>query len=127
MKKLTYLLITFFVVTCTFISVSYSGEINLLIHDFECIEDGKLVVHYGLVNTFDFEYQNVTVGFKIVEEGKTIACSETKVIVPKGADGSEINEIIIDVPCSGKSYSLKSAVFYYTKRYIIDEWFSDCN
>jgi len=46
------------------------------------------------VSTFDFEYSNVTLGFKIVEDGKPVACSEIKVIVPKGADGSEINEII---------------------------------
>lgn len=127
MKKISFLITSILILSGTFLSTAYSGEIELLTRDFECSEDGKIFVHYSLKSTYDFEYPNVTLGFKILENGKTVICNEKKVVVPESADGLEVNEIIIDVPCSGKSYSLKSAVFYNIKRYKIDEWFSDCN
>lgn len=127
MKKISFLITSILILSGLFLSEAYSGEIELLTKDFECSEDGKIVLHYSLKSTYDFEYPNVTLGFKILEDGKTVICNEKIVIVPESADGSEVDEIIIDVPCSGKSYSLKSAVFYNIKRYKIDEWFSDCN
>jgi hypothetical protein len=126
MTKMTFFLIFMFICLCPFHSIAISGEIKLVIKDFECLEDGKMKVHYGLVSDYDFDYPNVTLGFKVTDGKKTVACSEIKATVPKDSDGSKIEEIIIDSPCSGKSYDLKSAVFYYVKRYRIDEWFSDC-
>lgn len=126
MKKIIPILITIYLLAGPCLSIANSGEIQLKVKDFECVEDGKIVVHYGIISTFDFEYSNVTLGFKLVEEGKTVACKKLKVTVPEEADGSDINEVIINEPCAGRSYSLKSAVFYYIKQYKIDEWFSDC-
>jgi hypothetical protein len=105
---------------------AYSGDIQLQVKDFECVDDGKIVVHYTLVNTFGFDYNNVSLCFKLVEDEKAVACKELKVVVPVDADGSKIDEFTIQLPCSNKDFSLKSAVFYYTKRYRIDEWFSEC-
>jgi hypothetical protein len=126
MKKITFFIIAILILSCQFVSKAYSGEIELLTSDIECSEDDKIVVHYSLKSTYDFEYPNVTLGFKVVEDGKTIACKEIKVVVPKDADGSEMKELVIDTTCDGKQLTLQSAVFYRIKRYKIDEWFADC-
>ena len=127
MKKIMFLLNAILILSGLFLSKAYSGEIEIFTSDIVCSEDDKIVVHYSLKSTYDFEYPNVTLGFKVVEDGKTIACKEIKVVVPENADGSEIKELVIDVPCDGKKLTLQSAVFYRIKRYKIDEWFADCN
>jgi|WetSurMetagenome_2_1015567.scaffolds.fasta_scaffold140766_3 hypothetical protein len=126
MKKLSVLLFVIPFLIGPFLSSAHSGDLQLQVKDFECIEDNKLVVHYTIVNTFGFDYKNVSLGFKLVEDDKTITCKELKVDVPKEADGSQINDLVLNVPCSNKSFSIKSAIFYYVKRYKIEEWFSDC-
>lgn len=126
MKKFSVLLIAIFFLIGPFRSHAHSGDLQLQVKDFECVEDGKLVVHYSIVNTFGFDYNNVSLCFKLVEDEKPITCKELKVTVPKDADGSQVNELVLNVPCSNKSYSIKSAIFFYTKRYKIEEWFSDC-
>jgi len=126
MKKIMFLLTAILVLSVLFISKAHPGEIEIITSDIVCSEDDKIVVHYSLKSTYDFEYPNVTLGFKVVEYGKTVACKEIKVVVPKDADGIEINEVIIDIPCDGKDFTLQAAAFYHMKRYKIDEWFGDC-
>jgi hypothetical protein len=109
-----------------FLSSAYSGDIQLQIKDFECVEDGKITVHYTINNTFGFDYNNVSLCFKLVEDEKPVVCKEMKITIPKGADGSEVKELILNASCLNRNLSLKSAVFYMAKRYRIDEWFSDC-
>jgi hypothetical protein len=126
MKKISLLIIAVPLIIGLFLSNAYSGDIQLQVKDFECVEDGKIAIHYSLNNTFGFDYNNVSLCFKLVEDDKPVACKEIKITIPKGADGSEVKEIILNAPCSNRSLSLKSAVFYKAKRYQIDEWFSDC-
>jgi hypothetical protein len=127
MKKIALLFIVIFILTGPFLSIAYSLNLELQVKDFEC-EDGKIVVHYGLVNTYGHDFNNVTLGFKVMEDEKSIACKQLNVVVPKDADGLEINEVVINTTCSDKKYSLKSSIFIYgIKRYKIEEWFSDCN
>lgn len=127
MKKTAILLIALSILSGPFLSTAYSGEIQLLLKDFECTEEGNIVIHYGLISTYNFEYNNVTLGFKVMDGEKPVACRRIKTSVKEGADGSEIHELIIDVPCTGKNLNLESAAFYYIKKYKIDEWFSDCD
>jgi len=127
MKKILFLIVATSLFICQSISDANSGEIKLVVKNLQCSEDNKIIVEYGLINTFGFEYPNVTLGFKLMEEGKSIACNQIKVAVPKDSDGTEIKELVITVPCSGKDLSIQSAAFYYIKKYKIDEWFSDCN
>jgi len=127
MKKITFVLITILIMLGVSFYNAFPGEIEMLTKDFECSEEDKIVVHYALKSTYDYEYPNVTLGFKIVEDGKTVACNQMKVTVPGGSQGTEMHELSFDVPCAGKNLTLKTAVFYYTKKYKIDEWFIDCN
>jgi hypothetical protein len=126
MKKLSILFMMIPFLIGPLLSNAHSGDLQLQVKDFECIEDNKLVVHYSIVNTFGFDYKNVSLGFKLVEDDKPITCKEVKVTVSKDADGSQVDELVLNVPCSNKSFSIKSAIFYYVKRYKIDEWFLDC-
>lgn len=126
MKKTAILLIALSILSGPFLSTSYSGEIQLQVKDFECTEEGKIAIHYGLISTYNFKYNNVTIGFKVMDGEKLVTCKRIKTTVPEGADGSETNELIIDVPCADKNLTLESAAFYYMKKYKIDEWFSDC-
>jgi hypothetical protein len=126
MKKIAFLLFTFGILIFPLLKFAHSGDIELQVKDFECVEDDKIIVHYSFVSSYDFEYPNVTIGFKLMENNKPIVCKQLKVTVPKNADGSELNEFVINAPCSGKKYNLDSAIFYYVKNYKIEEWFSDC-
>jgi hypothetical protein len=126
MKKIAIVFMVI-IMSCFFIFKAYPSEIQIFTSSIDCTEDDKIVVHYSLKSTYDFEYPNVTLGFKVLEEGKTVACKEVKMSVPKESDGSEINEVVIDMPCEGKKFTVQSAVFYNIKRYKIDEWFADCN
>jgi len=127
MKKTAILLVALSLLPCLFLSTAYAGEIKLQLKDFECTEEGKIVIHYGIITTYNFDYNNVTLGFKVMDGNEPVTCRRIKTTVPKGADGSEINELIIDVPCTGKNFNLESGAFYYTKQYIIDEWFTGCD
>lgn len=126
MKKTAILLTALSILSGTFLSAASAEEIKLQIKDFKCTEEGKMVIHYGIINTYNFEYNNVTLGFKVMDGDKTVLCRRIKTTVPKEADGSETNELIIDVSCTDKHFNLESAAFYYIKQYKIDEWFTGC-
>jgi len=126
MNKFIFLFIASLFALGLFISPSFGGELELTVKDLKCMEDGKLVLHYSLISTYDFDYPNATLCFKILEDDKPLVCKELKVVVPKGSDGSEINELVLNLPCTDKDYNLKSMIFYNVKRYKIEEWFSDC-
>lgn len=127
MKKTAILFNALFILLIPFIYSAYAGEIKLQLKDFECTEEGKIVIHYGIISTYDFKYNNVTLGFKLMDGDKPVTCRKIRTTVPKEADGSETYELIIDVPCSNKNYNLESAALYYMKQYKIDEWFSGCD
>ena len=111
------------------LSPIYAADFKLLIHDFTC-EVEEVVINYSVVNYINFDRPNVSIVFKIIKDEKPIACRELIFTIPKGADGSDINELIIDAQCEEKSVSLKSSIFHdktnYSKRDRIDQFFSGC-
>jgi len=117
----------------SFLVPIYASDFKLIIHDFTC-EEEEVVIHYSIINYINFDRPNVSVVFKIMKEEKPIACKELVVTIPKIDDGSEIEELIIDVPCEEKSVSIQSSIFHdetnyktnYSKRYRIDQFFSGC-
>jgi len=101
-------------------------NIELNVREFKCLEDGSIVIRFSLINTRDFDHPNVSLCFIITREGKPIACRELRVVVEKGADGSQIYETVIKAPCGQGSYGLRSTVIHNAKRYQIEEWFVGC-
>jgi hypothetical protein len=128
MKKIVFLLAMITILTGPFLSVAHSGDVKLQIKNIQCVENGKIVVSYGLINTYGFEYPNVTLGFKVTDQGTPLGCKRLHQSIPKDADGSTINELVIEAPCSSKVPGFEYVVFTggvsATK---VDEWFSGCN
>jgi hypothetical protein len=128
MNKIISLFLWIVIIAGPFGSVAFSQNLELVIKDLKCSDDGKIAVHYSLINPDDFDHLNVTLGFKINKDGKPIACKELQTIIPKGSDDSDVKELIIDAPCSDDiELTVDAQLFISVKRYLIEEWFSDCN
>ena len=126
MKRTLFVLLLYPFISFFILSPAYAKSLKLLINEFGCVDEDKIRIKYSVINEQDFDRPNVMILFKILLDGKPAACEEVKVTVPKRADRSEEKEIIINVPCTGKSPSLKSGIFHNVKRYSIDKWLSDC-
>lgn len=127
MKKLNLFISSFLVITSLLLtSPTQARDVEMIVKDHECLQDGKVRVRYGLVNNRDFDVNNVSLAFKILIDNKPVACKELKVTIPKGSDGSVIQEIFIEAPCKPGAFKLGYAAFHLMKRYKIDNWFSGC-
>ena len=106
--------------------VSEASNIELNVREFNCLQNGNAIIRFSLINTRNFDYPNVSLCFIILKEGNPIACRELRVVVEKGADGSQVYETVIKAPCGLVSYGLKATVFHNARRYQIEEWFAGC-
>lgn len=114
-------------------STARARSVELIVHGLECPEgqDGqKVLIRYSVVNNRNFDQPNVSICFKIVIDEKPVACKELKVTVPKGADGSQIYETVLEAPCGKESYKerydLRATVNHNVPQYRIEEWFAGC-
>ena len=126
MKKLCLLMILYLIITDLLLISAQAKDVEMKVKDYECLENGSVRIHYGLVNNRNFDIPNVTLAFKIIVDDKPVACKEIKVTVPKGSDGSDIQEIIIEASCKPRSFKLAYAAFHLIRQYKIDNWFSGC-
>ena len=126
MKKLIILFfVVIFIVGLSF-TTSHADDLKLVIKKAECVSEEEVAISYGVINTRNYYRHNISVCFKIMADGKPAGCKEIITAIPGESDESELNEIIINAPCKGKPSNLSSTIFYNTKRYRIDEWFSGC-
>lgn len=126
MKRVYLIIILFLISTNLVLASAYGKDVEMKLNEYKCLEDGSVRVLYSLINNRDFDINNVVLGFKIIVAEKPVACKEIKVNVPKGANGSDIQEIFIEGYCKPGTFKLGYAAFHLIKRYKIDEWFSDC-
>ncbi len=126
MKKIILIINTVIFSCCFLFTLSYAKDLELVVKGSECQEDNKILIKYNVINYKDFDRNNTTIIFKIMEDKKPIACKELKATIPKGEDGSVIYETTIETPCKDKTYKLESTIFKYVKRYRIDEFLSGC-
>ena len=128
MKKITFQVAAIFMLTGLFLSNAYSGDVSLEVKDFKYNRNGQVVVHYSLVNTYGFDYPNMTLGFKVTQNGKPFGCQRIKQSIPKDADGSEIIELVIDASTDGKQFNLQYVAFTGgVDFHKVDAWFAGCN
>ncbi|MFC1863209.1 hypothetical protein ACFL1Z_04565 [Thermodesulfobacteriota bacterium] len=129
MKKYILFFIAVIYISISFLSFTYASDFKLIINDFKCEYD-EVVIHYSIINYISYDRQNVSVVFRIKKDDIPIACDEQIVTIPKNADGSEINEVIIDVQCEEGSISLESDIFHdeinSNKQERIARFFSGC-
>jgi hypothetical protein len=101
----------------------------LIVKDFQCEYD-EVVIHYSVINYTSYDRKNVSVVFKINKDDSPIACEEQIVTIPKNAEGSEINEVIINMECDKGSISLVADIFHdeinSPKQDRIKKFFSEC-
>ena len=125
MNKYRYVLIPL-LLGCLFGSTAYGGNPEVLIKESQCTKEGVLV-KYGLVCNAKYDRPNITVVFKILDGGKTIGCSKINTTIPAGADGSDIEEIVINAPCEGKKTGITYRIYLGgTAQYRIENFESDC-
>lgn len=126
MKKILILLSAVLWFYCMLPNPAGARNIELNVREFKCLEDGKIIIFFSVINTRDFDHPNVSLCFKISRDGNPITCRELRVVIPKRADGSRIYKTFVDVACGQGSYGLSSTVFHNAKRYQIEEWFRGC-
>lgn len=105
---------------------SYANDFDLVINDVNRISEEEVVIKYGVISRKNFDFPNVSIAFKILVNDKPIGCKEIRSTIPKNSDGSGIQETTISTSSGDKEFKLSSRIFYSTKRYRIEEWFSDC-
>jgi hypothetical protein len=124
-RSVLFLFISFFISILS-LSPSYAEDIELVVKSAECIDDNKIIIKYSVINYRDFDRNNVSVAFKIMEDGKPIACKEVIMTIPKNSDGTEIHEAIIETTCKERVFGLQATIFHNVKRYKIETWFEGC-
>lgn len=124
------LIILFFLFSICFISLANisanENHLELAVKKIERISKEELMIQYGVINRRNFDCFNVSIAFKILEGDVPVSCKEIKETIPKGADGTDLNEVKIKVPADAKDLNIESAIFFSTKRYRIENWFSGC-
>jgi hypothetical protein len=126
MLKIKIIITGCFLFFCLFQVSSYASDLELVISDVQRINEKEVVIKYGVISRKDFDLSNVSIAFKILVNDKPIGCKEVRSIIPEGSDGTDIQEATISTSSGDEAFKLESRIFYSTKRYRIEEWFSDC-
>ena len=115
----------FFIILLSLTTVA-ANDIELVVKKVEKVSDDEFSVQYYVINRKNFDRYNVTIGFKIFDDGVPVGCKRIKTTIPKDSDESDIKEAKIKISGEGKNLDFKANIFYLTKQYRVDEWFSDC-
>ena len=102
-----------------------AGEMDVDIKAFVCSE-GIYFIRFGVINRYTYD-TNPTIAFKIIKDGRPIACERITLRVPPGADGSRKHELFIETICSaGERVTLESRIFKRDRRNEVGPWLGDC-
>jgi hypothetical protein len=126
MFRIKLIITACFLFVCLFQVPSHASDFELVINDVKRISEKEVVIKYGVKSTKDFDFPNVSIGFKILVDDKPIGCKEVRATIPKGSDGTDIQETTVSTSSGEEAFKLSSRIFYSTKRYRVEEWFSDC-
>ena len=113
-----------FLAPLLFLPCARAQDLELVLGDFYCLE-GKYIVKFGVVNSYTFQ-REPTIGLKIIDGDKVVACEEITLSVPPGSDGTVIHEVTFSGPCSGGEFTLESRIVDQTVRNRIGPWLSGC-
>jgi hypothetical protein len=126
MFRIKLIITVCFLIVCLFQVPSHAVDFELVIKDVKRINEKEVVIKYGVISKKTFDFPNVSVGFKILIDDKPIGCKEVRSTIPKNSDGTDIQETTVSTSSGEEAFKLESRIFYSTKRYRVEEWFSDC-
>jgi hypothetical protein len=95
------------------------------IKTFVCSE-GIYFIRYGVINRYTYD-TNPTIAFKIIKDGRPIACKRITLRIPSGSDGSRKHDLFIETLCSEEErVTLESRIFKRDRRNEVGPWLGDC-
>jgi hypothetical protein len=86
MKKTAILIVALSLLPCLFLSTAYAGEIKLQLKD-SSAPRRKDCYSLRIITTYNFDYNNVNPGFKLMDGNEPVTCRRIKTTVPKGLMG----------------------------------------
>jgi len=102
-----------------------ASEIDLDIKAFVCSE-GIYFIRFNVINRYTYD-TNPTIAFKIIKDGRPIACKTITVRVPSGSEGSRTYELFIETICSEEERTtLESRIFKRDRLNEVGPWLGDC-
>ncbi len=108
-----------------FCSAPEAGEMDVDIKAFVCSE-GVYFIRFGVINRYTYD-PNPTIAFKIIKDGRPIACEKIILHVPPGSDGSREHELYIEKACfEEEGVTLESRIFTRDRRNKVGPWLGDC-
>ncbi|MGD9162780.1 MAG: hypothetical protein PVG39_30520 [Desulfobacteraceae bacterium] len=126
MKRINVIIFAVFFLFLSSLTTANARDIELVTKNVKKNNSGEITIQFGVISNKNFDLLNVSICFKVLKEDVPVGCKEIKITVPKGSDGTDIKEAKIIVPENEKDLKLISTIFYSTRRYKIEEWFSDC-
>lgn len=98
--------------------------LSLEVKEFVC-DEGHYRAQCGAMNDYTYD-SHATIAFKILQEGKVVACKTVEKDIPGGADGAEPMEVVFDTPCQPGDVQLEYRIYERKQRNRMGPWLSDC-
>jgi hypothetical protein len=98
--------------------------LSLEVKEFVC-DDGHYRAQCGVINGYTYD-SHATFAFKILQDGKVIACKTVETEVAGGADGAEPMEVLFDTDCLPGDVQLQYRIYERKQRNRMGPWLSDC-
>jgi hypothetical protein len=98
--------------------------LNLNVKEFVC-DEGHYRAQCGVINDYTYD-RHATIGFKILQDGKVVACKTLETDVSGGADGSEAMDVAFDTTCLPGNVKLQYKIYERKQRNRMGPWLSDC-
>lgn len=98
--------------------------LSLGVKEFVC-DEGHYRAQCGVMNGYTYD-SHATIAFKILQDGKLMACKTVDTEVSGGADGSELMEVLFDTPCLSGNVQLEYRIYERKQQNRMGPWLSDC-
>ncbi len=98
--------------------------LSLDVKEFVC-DEGHYRARCGVINDYTYD-SHATIAFKILQDGKTVACKTVETEVTGGADGAEPMEVLFDAACLPGDVQLEYRIYERKQRNRMGPWLSDC-
>jgi hypothetical protein len=106
------------------VALAEGRGLSLEVKEFVC-DDGHYRAQCGVINDYTYDC-HATIAFKILQEGKVMACKTVETDLPGGADSAEPMEVLFDTACLPGDVQLEYRIYERKQRNRMGPWLSDC-